>query len=197
MKFRKLPIICSALSFLLVSACGGMPGFEPSPQPSKAHSPDRFIFEKPDRLIKNFGVLKEDETVAWSWISPGFRLSAISSITVDPIENLSGVDFPDAETSVLRGLNNIFSVSGDGGGFLETALKAAIVDMKPRRGFAGRYVPFVDDTTYIEVEIILYNKNTDAPLCKIVHFSNDENFQRGIDLLLRDISVFTEKTIGG
>ncbi len=198
MGLKTIIFICLLLYLISFTGCGGMPGFEPSPQPSKTHSSDSKIFEAPVRLIKNFGIMKEDETVSWSWIDPGFRLSNVSSMDFEPLQNFSGIDFPFAEESISKGLKNIFTHSAnENTGFLNTSLKAAIVDMKPRKGFAGRYVPFIDDTTYIEVEIIIYDKNAQTPLCQIIHYSSEDTFQRSLDLLLQDVAVFAKKTIGG
>jgi len=175
-----------------------MPGFDATPKPSKTHQTGNMIFDEPVRLIKNYRVMREDETVSWSWISPGFSFAGLSDLTIQPVQNLSGVEFVMAEEAITKGLNQIFSFSGgDRKGMIHGELKSAIVEMKPRKGFAGRYVPFVDDTTYIEVEIIMLDKNTETPLCQIIHYSKEVDFQKGIDLLLKDISVFVTQSLGG
>ena len=141
----------------------------------KRSEPDKeakLYFEPPDRLIKDYTAMIEEEEVDWAWSELGFRFSDFQSITVNPVVVL--VEGPDQKMAdkIYQGLTLWFEESdivlSDAGDLM---CDVAIVDLNLERSFFSKVNIFDESTDHflLQIELIITDRKRQYPLVKIRH----------------------------
>ncbi len=150
--------------------------------------------EEPKLLITAYRDMRQDDTVSWVWFKPGFQLSDCRSVEILPVLNYSSFKYPWAEEKIYSGLKKIFTFENKKDtGSIDAEVTAAIIDMKPKKKFMARLTPFEEDTTSIEMQMIIVDKNSKSIVCKIAHGRRSEDFKDAVDLMIKDIEQFCLK----
>ena len=149
------------------------------------------IDEEPKQLITNFQDMKENNQVSWIWMSPGFKVTRCRTIEISPVANYSTFTYPWAEQKITSSLQKMFgTLKTKDQGSCDVAVMSAIVDMKPQKKIISRLLPFEEDYTYIEMQLIIEDKNSKELLCKIAHGKRSENFRDAVDGMMADVEKF-------
>jgi hypothetical protein len=149
------------------------------------------IDEVPKQLITNFQDMKENELVSWVWMQPGFEVTRCQSIEVAPVLNYSAFTYPWAEAKILSSLQKTFSaMKKDAGGSYAVEVKSAIIDMRPQKKMISRLLPFEEDFLYMEIQLVIVDKNSQEPLCKIAHGKRSENFKEAVEGMMANVEAF-------
>jgi hypothetical protein len=188
------------LAALILSSAGGCMFFR---QPKRQDGTQQFnkfkqldraaLDESPPLLITDYRDMKEDDTVAWVWEKPGFELGLCRSFEIAPVINTSSFKYPWAEEKVTQGLKKIFTAAAKGQGSIEAEIKCAIIDMRPRKKIVSRLLPFEEDFIYIEMQLIIIDKNTKEILCKLIHGKRTEDFKTSVDDMMKDVGRYFQK----
>ncbi len=150
--------------------------------------------EEPKLLITAYRDMKQDDAVSWVWLKPSFQLSDCRSVEVLPVLNYSSFKYHWAEEKIYTGLKKIFtSENKKDTGSIDAEVTAAIIDMKPKKKLIARLTPFEEDTTSIEMQMIIVDKNSKSIVCKIAHGRRSEDFKDSVDLMIKDIEQFCKK----
>ena len=104
------------LAALIVSFAGGCMFFR---QPKRQDTDKSFnefkqldtaaIDEAPQLLIADYRDMKEDDTVSWVWVKPGFEIGLCRSFEIAPVINASPFAYPWAEEKIAQWLKKIFT----------------------------------------------------------------------------------------
>jgi hypothetical protein len=149
------------------------------------------IDEQPKQLINNFQDMKENELVSWVWMQPGFDITRCQTIDVAPVLNYSAFAYPWAEEKIGSALKKMFgSLNNSTAGTCAVEVKAAIVDMRPRKKLISRLLPFEEDYTYIEMQIVIVDKNSQELLGKLSHGKRSENFKDAVEGMMANVEAF-------
>jgi len=149
------------------------------------------IDEEPKQLITTFQDMRENELVSWVWVQPGFEVTRCQSIEVAPVLNYSAFTYPWAEQKILSSLQKTFSaMKNDTAGSCAVEVKSAIIDMRPQKKLISRLLPFEEDFMYIEIQLVIVDKNSQEPLCKIGHGKRSENFKDAVEGMMANVETF-------
>jgi len=149
------------------------------------------IDEEPKQLITNYQDMKENELVSWVWVQPGFEVARCQPIEIAPVANYSAFTYPWAEERISASLQKMFgSLKNNNAGSCAVVVQAAIVDMKPQKKIISRLLPFEEDYTYIEIQIVIVDKNSQELLCKLSHGKRSENFKDAVDGMMANVATF-------
>jgi hypothetical protein len=149
------------------------------------------IDEEPKQLITSFQDMKENELVSWVWVQPGFDVTRCQTIEVAPVANYSAFTYPWAEEKIASSLQKMFgSLKNNNAGSCAVEVKSAIVDMKPQKKIISRLLPFEEDYTYIEIQIVIVDKNSQEVLCKLSHGKRSENFKEAVEGMMANVETF-------
>ncbi len=129
-------------------------------------------FNPPAKIIDDYTGLMEGEEVNWVWLRLGVRLRSYPNITLKPFENLASIDDQGITNRIYKGLQAWFKENDiillDDG---ELVCIGALIDLNPNRPFYYEYNPFYEkeDDLFIELELVMREKNTQETICKIRH----------------------------
>jgi len=187
---NQLFAVCSAI--LLMFCCGGCVKNTVSPSsPEEAR-----LFEEPKRLIVDYSNMKEDDTVAWYWVKPGFQIGSYRSAKLYPLKNYTQFEHVGTEERIQGVLQEIFSqsknVSQSG---TDIGIIAAIVDMKHKRGLIERLNSSIDVNPFIEIEIIIIEESSQKVLFKLTHFKKAEDLKDALNGITNDLIKFFQNRI--
>ena len=199
--YLRVTLLKTVLSVLILSCVSGCMFFR---QPKRQDVNKAFNeFKKQDRaaldeapqlLIADYRDMKEDDLIAWVWWMPGFELGLCRSFEIDPVINSSPFSYPWAEAKVAQGLQKIFNASvNKGQGTINAEVKCAIVDMRPRKKLTSRLLPFEEDFVYIEMQLVIFDKNSKEILCKLIHGKRTEDFKTAVDGMMKDVEQYFAK----
>lgn len=196
LKDRFLKIVLAAL---IVACAGGCMFFrQPKPQDT-AKSFNKYkqldtsaMDEAPQLLIADYRDMQEDDTVSWVWVKPGFEIGLCRSFEIAPVINASAFAYPWAEEKIAQGLKKIFTAAKSKG-TLDAEVTCAIVDMRPRKKIISRLLPFEEDFIYIEMQLVIIDRNSKELLCKLVHGKRTEDFKTAVDDMMKDVGRYFEK----
>ena len=62
--------------------------------------------------------------------------------------------------------------------------------MKPQKKIISRLLPFEEDYTYIEIQIVIVDKNSQELLCKLSHGKRSENFKDAVEGMMANVETF-------
>jgi len=149
------------------------------------------VDEEPKQLITNFQDMKENELVSWVWVQPGFEVTRCQTIDIAPVKNYSTFTYPWAEERIASSLQKMFgSLKNNNAGSCAVEVRAAIVDMKPQKKIISRLLPFEEDYTYIEIQIVIVDKSSQELLCKLSHGRRSENFKDAVEGMMANVEKF-------
>ena len=149
------------------------------------------IDEEPQQLITNFQDMKENELVSWVWVQPGFEITRCQTIEIAPVKNYSAFTYPWAEEKIGSSLQKMSgSLKNNSAGSCAVEVKSAIVDMKPQKKIMSRLLPFEEDFTYIEMQLVIVDKNSQELLCKLSHGKRSENFKDAVEGMMANVETF-------
>jgi len=149
------------------------------------------VDEEPKQLITNFQDMKENELVSWVWVQPGFEVTRCQTIDIAPVKNYSTFTYPWAEERIASSLQKMFgSLKKNNAGSCAVEVRAAIVDMKPQKKIISRLLPFEEDYTYIEIQIVIVDKSSQELLCKLSHGRRSENFKDAVEGMMANVEKF-------
>jgi hypothetical protein len=149
------------------------------------------IDEEPKQLITNFQDMKENELVSWVWMQLGFEVARCQPIEVAPVANYSAFTYPWAEERISASLQKMFgSIKNNNEGSCAVVVQAAIVDMKPQKKIISRLLPFEEDFTYIEIQMVMVEKNSQELLCKLSHGKRRESFKDAVEGTMANVETF-------
>jgi hypothetical protein len=137
--------------------------------------------------------MKEDDTVSWVWVKPGFEIGLCRSFEIAPVVNASPFAYPWAEDKIAQWLKKIF-VPAKGPGTLDAEVKCAIIDMRPRKKIVSRLLPFEEDFVYIEMQLVILDKNSKEILCKLIHGKRTEDFKTAVEGMMKDVEQYFAKS---
>lgn len=187
-------ILPVGLIVLYLCACGCTKNIDAPKKFSPPLKPG--TLDLPQRLISDYEGMQEDDTVAWVWLRKGFRMEKCKNIKIHPLKNFSLFDSPTAEAEVEKSLQEIFKASKSiENGDIDVGIMAAIVDMKPHKGFLERFSSSIDSTYFIEIEIVVVEEKSKTVLLKLCHFKKAEDFNFAIKGLIQDLKIFFAKKI--
>ncbi len=147
--------------------------------------------EPPQQLIENYQDMRQHDLVSWVWQQPGFDLSRYGVVDVAPVKNFSAYAYPWAEERIAAALRKtVGALQKENAGTATVEVQAAIVDMKPQKKIVSRLLPFEEDFTSIEIQLVMVDKNSREILCKLAHGKRCENFKEAIDGMMADIEKF-------
>lgn len=187
------------LAALIVSCAGGCMFFRQPKRQDAAKSFNQFkqqdrpsTDEEPQLLIADYRDMKEDDTVSWVWVKPGFEIGLCRSFEIAPVINASAFAYPWAEEKITQWLKKIFAAA-KGQGTLDAEVTCAIIDMRPRKKIVSRLLPFEEDFIYIEMQLVIIDRNSKEILCKLVHGKRTEDFKTAVDDMMKDVGRYFEK----
>jgi hypothetical protein len=188
------------LAALILSCAGGCMFFRQPKRQDATTSFNKFkqldrsaLDETPQLLITDYRDMKEDSTVAWVWVKPGFELGLCRSFEIAPVINTSPFAYPWAEEKITQGLKKIFTPVAKGQGSIDAEIKCAIIDMRPRKKIVSRLLPFEEDFIYIEMQLVIIDRNSKETLCKIIHGRRTEDFKTAVDDMMKDVAQYFKK----
>ena len=147
--------------------------------------------EEPKQLITNYQDMKENELVSWVWMQPGFEVARCQPIEIAPVANYSAFTYPWAEERISASLQQMFgSLKNNNAGSCAVVVQAAIVDMKPQKKIISRLLPFEEDFTYIEIQMVMVDKNSQELLCKLSHGKRSESFKDAVEGTMANVETF-------
>ncbi len=145
----------------------------------------------PDRIIRDYSDMKEDETVARAWVRRGFELSSCRSITVEPVIDAAQNKNPEAVHVIEQGLQELFADRSGTNGTISVSVRTALLEVKTEPGRIRSWFSDIDDFAYIELELQIQDTQTGLPLLKLVHFSRDKKaLSRAMNSILEDLRIF-------
>lgn len=150
----------------------------------------------PERIIRDFSDMREDETVARAWIRRGFTLNGCRSITIEPVVDASMNTHPRTARAIETGLNAIFKNRSSERGSLSVSVRTALLDVKTEPGRIRKWFSDIDDFAYIELELVITDTQTGLPLLKLIHFSRDmKSLSAATKHILEDLGMFFDKSV--
>jgi len=186
------------LAAFIVSCAGGCMFFRQPKRQDTAKSFNKYkqmdrsaIDEAPQLLIADYRDMQEDDTVSWAWVKPGFEIGLCRSFEIAPVINVSAFAYPWAEEKIAQWLKKIFAVAKSQG-TLEAEVTSAIIDMRPRKKIVSRLLPFEEDFIFIEMQLVIIDKNSREILCKLIHGKRTEDFKTAVDDMMKDVGRYFE-----
>ena len=108
-----------------------------------------------------------------------------------PVKNHSAFTYPWAEEKIGSSLQKMSgSLKNNSAGSCAVEVKSAIVDMKPQKKIMSRLLPFEEDFTYIEMQLVIVDKNSQELLCKLSHGKRSENFKDAVEGMMANVETF-------
>jgi hypothetical protein len=180
------------LIILLLCLNGCVKNIKNKPASEKPSTPD--MFEFPGRLISDYDGMKESDTVSWVWTKKGFTMQDCKSIKVYPLKNFSHSHSALAEKKLQNTFQEIFNPSSTTQkGNVEAGITVAIVEMKPEKGWFERFSSSIDSNPYIEIEIVMFDENSETVLLKICHSKKSDDFNDALQGIIKDLEFFFKK----
>jgi hypothetical protein len=187
------------LAALIVSSAAGCMFFRQAKRQDAEKSFNQFkqhdrlaTDEAPQLLIADYRDMKEDDTVSWVWIKPGFEIGLCRSFAIAPVINASAFSYPWAEEKIAQWLKKIFTAANSQG-TLDTEVTSAIIDMRPRKKIVSRLLPFEEDFIFIEMQLVIVDRNSREILCKLIHGKRTQDFKTAVDDMMKDVGRYFEK----
>jgi len=148
--------------------------------------------ETPQLLIADYRDMKEDDTVSWVWVKSGFEPGLCRSFEIAPVTNTSPFAYPWAEEKITQWLKKIFTAA-KAEGAIDAQIKCAIIDMRPRKKLVSRLLPFEEDFIYVEIQLVISDRNSQDLLCKLIHGKRTEDFKSAVDDMMKDVARYFKK----
>jgi len=188
------------LAALIISCAGGCMLFRQPKRQDNNKSFNKFkqldrsaLDETPQLLIADYRDMKENDTVAWVWVKPGFELGICRSFEIAPVINTSPFAYPWAEEKITQWLKKIFTAASKDQGSIDAEIKCSIIDMRPRKKIVSRLLPFEEDFIYIEMQLVIIDRNSKEILCKLIHGKRTEDFKTSVDDMMKDVAQYFKK----
>ncbi len=166
---------------------------EGEPDTSFSYRPQDDIQQKPQRLIADYRNMLQHDTVKWVWIDQNFNPATFRPAVVQPVKNFSEVDYRSVEQRLDEAVRGLFSTEGRAAPQRRTAVMIAIVDIVPKQGMFKRLFTSPLDRPGVEIELVIYDEQSRAVLCKICHSRHDDDFERAFERLILDLREFFGK----
>jgi len=137
------------------------------------HTPPVVVF-LPERIIDEFNNMREHEIVSRVWIRRGFTLNNCRSMEMKPLTDASQNPQPAVASRIQQDLHDILSDRTNKDGELDVVVWANMLGVKVKPGRIKSWFTSFDNMPYIEMEIVITDKQTGLPLLKIIHFRRDK-----------------------
>jgi len=183
------PAVCCAV-ILLVCLCACSSG--PKPRPDASPSAQLSVDARPQRLISQYADMRETDTISWLWTKPGFTRAGCRSFQVHPVQNFSQVSNAEVQHAVEDVLREALA-NGNGTTGVDISVTTAIVELRLEPGMIKKFFRSFSDYPYIEVEIVMHEEPSKAPLLKLCHYSKADELKTAVAAMLHDLQTFLKQ----
>lgn len=190
MKTKCLLIMCLCCAAAL--SCRSGPQNKQAPSPATGPSADA---EAVQRLITDYAGMQENAFVAAAWIAPDFSLADCSSVSVQPVQNFSSMDYPEAPKSIEQALRDATAVTAKKTGGIPVVAASAITAMHGKPGLLKRFSPSYEDAPAIELEVVFTDGRTKRAVVKFCHMTRAKDTDEALEQMLGDITAFIKKKL--
>jgi len=186
---KRVAAICCAVAVLTcLSACSSGPKPRPDARPSARLAAEA----RPPRLISNYADMRETDAISWLWIKPGFTRAACRSFQVHPVQNLSQENSADVASAVEAAVREALADSNGTAG-VAVSVTTAIVELRAEPGIIKKFFRSFSDYPYIEVELVMHEEPSKAPLLKLCHYSKADEFKAVVAAMVHDLQAFLKR----
>lgn len=146
-------------------------------------------------LITDYSGMKDDAYVASAWIDTNFTLEECADIKVQPVLNLSKMDYPYGRERIAASLEAGIAAKKKNPAGKSFVITAAITAMRGKPGFIKRFSPTYEDVPSIELEVIISEAQSKRERVKFCHMARGKDSAEALEKLIGDITAFIDKRL--
>jgi hypothetical protein len=146
-------------------------------------------------LIADYSGMKEDSIIASAWIDADFSLDNCAEVSVQPVLNMSRMDYPYGQQRIEAALRDAIAAKKKNPSGKTILMTAAITAMHGKPGFIKQFSLTYDDMPSIELEVVIAEAQSKRELAKFCHMARAKNTDQALDQLILDVTAFLKKKI--
>jgi hypothetical protein len=146
-------------------------------------------------LIADYSGMKDDAYVASAWIDTNFTLEECADVKVQPVLNLSKMNYPHGQERIEASLNASIAAKKKNPAGKSFLVTAAITAMRGKPSFIKRFSLTYEDVPSIELEVIISEAQSKRERVKFCHMARGKDTAEALEKLLRDVTAFINKRL--